>query len=141
MANRRILIAQQLRRAIELLVQNLPIEDSDALAISDVFEMWEAHTKYKAGTIVKYGEEDDGSAIIYSVVSEHTSQEDWPPDLVPALYKRIGFSDGFPVWVQPISSADAYSKDDVVSHKGSTWVSDLDYNVWEPGVYGWSIKD
>jgi hypothetical protein len=25
----------------------------------------------------------------------------------------------------------------VVTHNGSTWVSIVDNNVWEPGVYGW----
>lgn len=26
---------------------------------------------------------------------------------------------------------------DKVAHNGKTWVSDVDNNVWEPGVYGW----
>jgi hypothetical protein len=25
-----------------------------------------------------------------------------------------------------------------VSHNGKHWISDVDNNVWEPGVYGWS---
>ena len=25
-----------------------------------------------------------------------------------------------------------------VTHNGKTWVSDVDSNVWESGVYGWS---
>lgn len=29
-------------------------------------------------------------------------------------------------------------KDDKVIHNGKTWVSDIDNNVWEPGVYGWN---
>jgi len=26
---------------------------------------------------------------------------------------------------------------DKVRHNGKIWVSIADYNVWEPGVYGW----
>ena len=47
--------------------------------------------------------------------------------------------DGGPTeWVQPLGAQDAYSKGDVVTHKGQTWTSDLDGNVWEPGAYGWT---
>jgi len=28
-----------------------------------------------------------------------------------------------------------------VRHNGSIWVSLTDYNVWEPGVYGWEIYE
>ena len=41
------------------------------------------------------------------------------------------------LWVQPQGSADAYMKGDKVSHNGKHWVSDIDNNVWEAGVYGW----
>ena len=27
---------------------------------------------------------------------------------------------------------------DKVSHNGKYWTSDVDSNVWEPGVYGWT---
>ena len=29
-------------------------------------------------------------------------------------------------------------KGDKVKHNGKTWESDIDNNVWEPSVYGWS---
>ena len=45
--------------------------------------------------------------------------------------------DVIPEWEQP-DSTNPYSKGDKVTHNGKTWVSDVDNNVWEPGVYGWS---
>lgn len=42
-----------------------------------------------------------------------------------------------PAWVQP-DSTNAYMKGDKVEHNGKTWESDIDNNVWEPSVYGWS---
>lgn len=41
---------------------------------------WTAGTKYNPGDLVAY----DGQ--VYRVVQEHTSQADWRPDGVPALY-------------------------------------------------------
>ena len=40
-------------------------------------------------------------------------------------------------WKQPTGGHDAYKKGDKVAHKGKTWVSTVDANVWEPGTYGW----
>lgn len=31
-----------------------------------------------------------------------------------------------------------YANGDKVTHNEKKWVSDVDSNVWEPGVYGWS---
>jgi hypothetical protein len=42
-------------------------------------------------------------------------------------------------WVQPTGAHDAYGAGDTVTHNGQTWVSDIDANVWEPGVHGWSV--
>ena len=33
---------------------------------------------------------------------------------------------------------DAYEKGYKVSHNEKHWISDVDGNVWEPGVYGWT---
>ena len=31
----------------------------------------------------------------------------------------------------------AYMMGDKVRHNGHIWISTMDYNVFEPGVYGW----
>lgn len=46
-----------------------------------------------------------------------------------------------PEWVQPTGAHDAYAKGSHVMHGGVEWVSDLDANVWEPGVSGWTQVD
>ena len=40
-------------------------------------------------------------------------------------------------WQQPIGPATAYPLDATVEHAGKTWISLLQFNVWEPGVSGW----
>lgn len=42
-----------------------------------------------------------------------------------------------------LSQQDAYTKGDKVRYpdeSGDVWISDVDNNVWEPGVYGWTME-
>lgn len=43
-----------------------------------------------------------------------------------------------PPWTQPTGAHDIYNTGDQVTHRELVWVSDIDANSWEPGVYGWS---
>jgi hypothetical protein len=70
-------------------------------------------------------------------VQAHTTQADWTPDITPAMWVVVSL-DEWPEWVQPIGAQDAYAKDAKVSHNDKHWISDVDANVWEPSVYGWS---
>lgn len=49
--------------------------------------------------------------------------------------------EGIPDWVQPQGAHDAYMAGDEVMHNGQHWISDIDNNVWAPGVYGWSLVE
>lgn len=69
----------------------------------------------------------------------------WPPDVYPAGWKLVEDDpepepepEETPEWVQPTGAHDAYAKDSIVMHNGKKWKSDVDGNVWEPGVYGWT---
>ena len=45
--------------------------------------------------------------------------------------------DGTPQsWTQP-DSTNPYMAGDRVEHNGTIWISEIDNNVWEPGIYGW----
>ena len=76
------------------------------------------------------------NGILYEVIQAHTTQSDWTPPQVPALFKRV-WTEEYPEWVQPTGAHDAYAKGAKVSHNSKKWVSTADANVWEPGVYGW----
>lgn len=134
----RMQAAEQMRRALQMFAASLGEED--ALIIASVYPEWDGNSKaYKTGEWVKYGEDAMGDARLYQVLQDHTSQPQWTPDTATSLYKRVGVSaDGTPKWVQPVGATDAYNKGDVVEHNGAKWVSDIDANVWEPGVYGWT---
>ena len=63
----------------------------------------------------------------------------WTPTEAPSLFAKVLIPDPdvIPKWEQP-DSTNPYSKGDKVTHAGKTWESDLDGNVWAPGVYGWT---
>ena len=67
------------------------------------------------------------------------------PKDVPALMVKVGDeggeeipSDEYPEWVRPTGAHDAYKTGAKVSHNGKKWTSNVENNVWEPGVYGWT---
>lgn len=74
---------------------------------------------------------------LYLVVQPHTSQANWTPDIVPALYREIFPEEVIAPWVQPTGAHDAYQIGDKVTHNGFTWESTVANNVWEPSVFGW----
>lgn len=75
--------------------------------------------------------------LLYECVQAHAPLDNWQPDITPALWKRVSV-EAFPEWIQPLGGHDSYEQDSKVSHNGKKWVSTIDGNVWEPGVYGWN---
>lgn len=115
----------------EALVDEIIAKVGDETAVG-LFDAWESGRAYFLNDRASY------SGGVYRCIQSHTSQSDWTPDAVPALWTRIKASDEPQEWVQPTGSTDAYAKGDKVKHNGKVWESDVDANVWEPGVYGWS---
>lgn len=125
-------LAQKLRPLIEKAAQSL--DDADALEAVELYPAWNSNgVAYTAGMRVRY------NGTLYAVVQDHTSQTDWAPGDAPSLFARVLIPDPatVPDWEQP-DSTNPYGKGDRVRHNGFVWVSDVDGNVWEPGVYGWT---
>lgn len=66
----------------------------------------------------------------YVCLQKHTTEGNWTPDVVPALWKKL--VPPFAPWVQPTGAHDAYNIGDKVTHNGHKWESLVDGNVWEP---------
>ena len=127
--------ARRLRPLIERAAQSLP--DTDALEAVEIYPAWDGRgVDYPAGQRLRHG------GILYDVITAHRSQQDWPPDAAPSLFARVLIPDPdtVPEWTQP-DSTNPYHADDRVTHNGKTWQSQIDGNVWEPGVYGWTEAD
>ena len=136
--NRKEFVAQQMNRAFQLMADGLNLTESQSMEIADLYEPWAAGKAYKTGKIVKYGMNADGETQLYTVLQDHTSQENWKPDTAPSLWAQIADpAEEWPAWSQPIGAQDAYPLGARVSHEEKRWLSTADNNVWEPGVYGW----
>ena len=124
--------ARQLRPIIEKAAESLP--DEDALEAVELFPIWATDTVYATDERVSYGDK------LYRCVQAHTSQADWTPDVTPALWTEVPKPGEIPVWKQPTGAQDAYMIGDKVWYpeKDTTvYISTVDNNVWQPGVYGW----
>lgn len=124
--------AYQLRTLIEQAAASL--SDEVALTGVELFPHWNGDgIEYKVDERVSY------NSILFKCLQAHTSQTTWTPTDAPSLWARVLIPDPevIPEWEQP-DSTNPYMAGDKVIHNGKTWQSDIDNNVWEPGVYGWS---
>lgn len=126
--------ARKLRPLIEKAAVSLT--DDDALEAVELFPAWATDTSYTTDERVSYADR------LYRCVQSHTSQADWTPDATPALWTEVAKPGEIPVWKQPTGAQDAYMKGDKVHYPGKddpVYISTVDNNVWEPGVYGWDL--
>lgn len=118
------------RRAIVLGSAVLP--DDVAINVPDLFERWRPGTEYTKDQRRSY------NGVLYKCLQAHVSQKDWTPDVAVSLWGRVDDpGEEFPEWRQPAGAQDAYAAGAKVSHNEKHWISSVDNNVWEPGVFGW----
>lgn len=115
-------------------VANAVIPPETAERMTRFYPKWETSHAYVIGYRVQYG------GLLYKCLQAHTSQDTWNPVDATSLWARMLVPDPevIPDWEQP-SSTNPYMRGDKVRHKGQTWQSIIDNNVWEPGVYGWEV--
>ena len=104
------------------------LTDEQASALYDLFPRWRPNRDVAVDEVYGF------SGTLYRVVQAHTTQADWTPPEVPALFVPYTPAGVIAEWVQPTGSQNAYDTGDQVTHNGSTWESLVDANVWEPGT-------
>ena len=122
------------RRKIETTAE----QQSDELALQSIelFQPWSD----RIGVETPVGKRVQDGGRLWECIQLHTPQADWHPADTPALWKEVSL-DEWPEWKQPLGSQDAYKAGDRVSHNERHWTSNIDGNVWEPGVYGWTEQN
>lgn len=110
------------------------VDDDTAEKIPDLLPPWSGDgVKYEKDFRARY------EGLSYRCIQPHTSQPDWTPKAAVSLWVRTANpGEEWPEWIQPTGGHDAYAQGAKVSHNGKHWISDVDNNVWEPGVYGWT---
>lgn len=126
------LIAQMEPVRTLAVMQAKALPDEQALQVPELYDEWSGKgVSYTSGERVRY------NGILYKVLQNHTSQEDWTPDTAHSLFAKVlnPNPEVIPNWEQP-ESTNGYAKGDKVKHKEKVWESLVDNNVWEPGAVG-----
>lgn len=127
-------MVEQLNK-IGKLVANQVTDDVVALDLQEFYDEWQSNVTYVSGQYVKYDK------VLYKVISSHTSQDDWTPDVSPSLFAKVLIDptgETILDWVQP-DATNAYMTGDKVKFEGDIYESLIDNNVWSPVTYpaGW----
>ena len=130
---------QNQQRDVVLTMFAQTLTDDQAAVVPLVFPEFEHPHHYTVGEKFRY------EGVLYKVLQEHNSQEDWDPENAQSLYSRVlSQQPGEPVpeWEQP-NSTNPYMKGDKVTLNGVTYESLIDNNVWKPTDYptGWKVVD
>ena len=128
--------AKKLRQVIEQASVSLP--DEDALEAVELFPVWAAGVRYEKPVRVQYGGK------LFRCEQSHTSQAGWEPDITHAIWTEVAKPGEIPVWRQPTGAQDAYRLGAKVHYPdaaGPVWTSTIDYNTYQPGVYGWEKEE
>lgn len=119
------------------IVANQVTDDVVALSIQEFYDIWTVGVLYSVGRYITHKD------ILYKVLTEHTSQTDWAPDVSPSLFAKVLIDptgETIPEWVQP-DSTNAYMTGDKVTYEGKVYESIINNNIWSPAVYpaGWKL--
>lgn len=94
-----------------------------------------------------------GAVKLYEVIQAHTSQADWPPETVPALFRDLeghvvtdpegGETEEIPDFAQPTGAHDAYAIGALVRFEGRIYRNKIKYNAHSPAAYpaGWELVE
>lgn len=116
---------------------------ADQLDTEDMESLVSLYPKYKIG--VAYGVDTifQYEVKLYKVIQAHTSQADWIPSKLPALYLGLMPSGVIPEFVQPTGAHDSYGVGDKVLFQGSVYESLINGNSYNPIDYpsGWKLVE
>lgn len=121
------------------IVANQVTDDAVALTIQEFYDIWEEGATYPVGRYITHND------ILYKVLTEHTSQATWAPDVSPGLFAKVLIDpsgETIPEWVRP-DSTNAYMIGDKVMFEGNVYESIIDNNIWSPVEHpaGWKMVE
>lgn len=128
-------VAAAEKSAIRLITQKIApsLSTDELMQVAAILPNWDASKTYVADDIVRYQQslyQAHGNVPANTVPDAATDK--WMDLMKPV--------DGVARWIQPNSAENAYDSAAVVMHDGQQWSSNEDYNMYEPGVDGWTSK-
>lgn len=149
------LINQKLQNQIITEAQTLP--DNEALDNQPLYPLWNSFAdEYFFEPPIKVQDFLGTELKLYKCFQANNKRVNTRPNLYPAGWTLIEFSNGIEIWSPPTGGDGKYPYIDpltgnpyLVEHNGQIWQnnhknnsnpSDPNFlNVWEPGVFGWII--
>lgn len=109
------------------LVRGDLLTQEELTALSGTYPAWNVGVAYAVGDLARFEHQ------LWECVQAHTSQADWEPPDVPALWVSAMPGGVIPEWSMPTGAHDAYATGDLVVHQDRVWRSEIDGNTTEPG--------
>jgi hypothetical protein len=132
--NERTIHVGALEAAARVTVKATVTNEAALIELADIFAEWQSGMAVSVGDLYRF------SGDLYRVIQGHTTQADWTPPQVPALFVMVAAPGVIAAWEQPYGGSGTYTNGAVVTYNGQTWVNTVaapTLNVWVPGVYGW----
>ena len=108
------------------------LTDEEANEFSLLFEEWSPSGVYKIGDRIRY------NGVLYKCLEDNNATMETPPSVIPSVWTEIfaeAVSEEIPVWEQP-EEGNGYADGDRVIHNDIIYISQVDNNIWEPGIAG-----
>jgi len=134
------IVQAKITKQIEVEMNDINLPITNIIDNIDFYDYWQVDTIYGLNKVVRL----IGTDQLYRCVQSHTSQADWSPKLVPALFTPIVAPGTIGDWVQPTGTHDAYNIGDQVhfpSGDPAIYESLINANTWSPTAYpaGWEL--
>lgn len=115
-------------QATQSLIRVDELSDEQLETMVNLYSSYEVGVFYKEHEIFKY------KGKLYKVVEgqSHTSEENWIPSELPALYTPLLPESVIGNWTRPLGGHDAYKEGEHVIYKGLVYKSTMEGNVWNP---------
>lgn len=106
------------------------MSDEEALSVAALFPTWSS----KIDNAVSIGERLWYDNKLYKVIQAHTIQDDWTPDVTPALFVEVSIEEWPPI-PEVITAEQAYMAGDKGTWKGQHYICQIDNTVHNPDQY------
>lgn len=111
------------------------IDDAAALINIELFPAWRVGAAYKVDERIRYGDK------LYKCLQGHTSQSDWLPDIVPALWVEVAAPGQYREIKVNMLSTEAFALGEIGwwQTEDNLYESLIAANVYTPASYpaGW----
>lgn len=113
------------------------IDDVTITENADLFPVWAEEWAGRTGVILA----DPDTEQLYQKTGDafEAPHPESQPSVDKENWRFVGDpAEEFPLWVEALGIHDAYTAGTQVTHDVRRWVSDMDDNIWMPGVKGWT---